>query len=311
MYYVCGGDAMENFGKKLELAIKKLSLSRAGLAAAVAVDKSVAGRWVSGKVQPSAHNLARISKLIAEEIPQFSMLDWDRDYDDFVDFLGGAMEPSNVKSNTLWPLLPPKMSAEATHAAKERTLAYEGIWRTTRLSSDVPGRFLHDVAFVKRDKNGFLSFNSGVEGTYYQGSGILVNQKIYYFGASEAFGTISMGILNGVPRGRADVMDGALLTTLLDAGSSPAASGIYMERICNLTGDDDADDAKFQKLVEDQVMLAPSGSVPDKIATCLRQASNGPGLLAMLFNQSLARGPVITPEFGVSDRLAEETVEQS
>jgi len=300
-----------NFGKKLELAIKRLSLSRAGLAAAVAVDKSVAGRWVSGKVQPSAHNLARISKLIAEEVPEFSMLDWDRDYDDFAAYLGGSVKSNNTNSNTLWPLLPPKMSAEATYAAKTHTHAYEGIWRTTRLSSDVPGRFLHDVALVKRDENGFLSFNSGVEGTYYAGSGILVNQKIYYFGANEEFGTISMGILNGVPRGRADVMDGALLTTLLDAGASPAASGIHMERISNLTDDDDADEAKFKNFVENQVMLAPPGSVPEQVATTLRQASNGPGLLAMLFNQSLARGPVLTADLGVGNQFEPTTAEHS
>ena len=284
---------MEGLGRKIELVLKLLLLSRAGLAAAIGVDKSVAGRWVSGKVKPSAHNLARISQLVAEKRPQFTMLDWDRDYDDFAAFLGVGRDEVGLGSNTIWPLLPPKMSAEATYAAKERTAAYEGFWRTTRPSSDVPGEFLHDISIVRRDKDGFLSFRSGVEGFYYDGSAVMVNQQLYYFCADDVFGAISMGIINGVPRGRAEVMDGVLLTTLRDAGASPAASGIYMERIADLSGDPEADEKKFRELVENEKMLAPPGSVPADVAEALHNAANAPGMLRMLFNQSLSRGPVI------------------
>ena len=286
---------MGDLGQKIELAMKVLSLSRVGLAAAIGVDKSVAGRWVSGKVRPSAHNLSLISQLIAEEVPQFTMLDWDRDYDDFAAFIGATTVPA-ATSKTLWPLLPLKLSIEATHAAKERTAAYEGIWRTTRPSSDVPGEFLHDISIVRRDENGFLSFLSGVEGFYYEGSAIMVNQQLYYFAADDIFGAISMGIMNGVPRGRAEVLDGVILTTLRDAGASPASSGIHMQRIGDLTGDPEADEATFRELVENQKMLAPPGSVPKEVADALHGAANAPGMLRMLFNQSLSRGPVITPQ---------------
>lgn len=286
---------MPKLGQKIDLALKMLSLSRAGLAAAIGVDKSVAGRWVSGKVRPSAHNLALISQLIAEEIPEFSMLDWDREQDDFAAFIGASLEPVTSTSKTIWPLLPPKMAAEATHAAKNRTAAYEGFWRTTRPSSDVPGRFLHDISIVRRDKDGFLVFNSGVEGFYYQGSTVMVNQQLYYFAADDIFGAISMGILNGVPRGRAEVLDGVILTTLRDAGASPVSSGIYMQRIGDLTDDPLADEAKFHSLVDNQKMLAPAGSVPAEVADALHNAANAPGMLRMLFTQSLSRGPVIMP----------------
>ena len=286
---------MAKIGAKLDLALKVLSLSRAGLAAEIGVDKSVAGRWVSGKVRPSAHNLARISQLIAKEIPQFSMLDWDREYDDFAAFIGASLAPGISASKTIWPLLPPKMSAEATYAAKERTAAYEGFWRTTRPSSDVPGEFLHDISIVRRDKDGFLNFSSGVEGFYYEGSAVMVNQQLYYFAADDVFGAITMGIINGVPRGRAEVLDGVLLTTLRDAGASPASSGIHMQRIGDLSDDTDADDARFRELVESQKMLAPPGSVPAEIAKSLHGAANAPGMLRMLFTGSLSRGPVIQP----------------
>lgn len=283
---------MVGFSQKLELVLKVLSLSRAGLASAIGVDKSVAGRWVSGKVQPSAHNLARISQLVAEKVPGFSMLDWDRGFEDFASFIGDKKVAGPV-SNTIWPLLPPKLSAEATHAAKERTAAYEGFWRTTRPSSDVPGEFLHDISIVRRDASGFLIFRSGVEGFYYDGSAVMVNQQLYYFAADDVFGAISMGIINGVQRGRAEVVDGVILTTLRDAGASPTASGIHMQRIGDLTDDAKADDAKFRDLVNNQKLLAPPGSVPVKVAHALHNAANAPGMLRMLFNQSLTRGPVI------------------
>lgn len=285
---------MQDFGQKLDLAMKMLSLSRVGLAAAIGVDKSVAGRWVSGKVHPSAHNLARISQLIAEHIPHFSMLDWDRDFDDFAAFIGASPNTGPSQSKTIWPLLPPKLAAEATHAAIDRTAAYEGFWRTTRPSSDMPGEFLHDISIVRRDRDGFLSFRSGVEGYYYEGSSVMVNQQLYYFAADDAFGAISMGIMNGVTRGRAEVLDGVILTTLRDAGASPASSGIVMHRIGDLTNDPAADDAKFRTLVENQKMLAPPGSVPKEVADALHKAANAPGMLRMLFTQSISRGPIIT-----------------
>ena len=68
----------DRFAKKLELVLKVLSMSRSRLAADLGVDKSVVGRWVSGAVQPSAHNLSLLSGLIAQHIPGFTTLDWDR-----------------------------------------------------------------------------------------------------------------------------------------------------------------------------------------------------------------------------------------
>src|SRR5215472_7657504 len=82
------GGKMESFGKKLELALKRLSMSRARLAADLGVDKSVVGRWVTGAVRPSGHNLSRLSALIAGRIPGFSALDWDRDLAGFAEALG-------------------------------------------------------------------------------------------------------------------------------------------------------------------------------------------------------------------------------
>src|SRR3569623_2172243 len=64
---------------KLDLVLRALSMSRGRLAAAVGVDKSLVGRWASGAVTPSEHNLANITRVIAELRPGFTMIDWDRE----------------------------------------------------------------------------------------------------------------------------------------------------------------------------------------------------------------------------------------
>jgi len=283
--------------EKLEYAMKALSLSRAGLAAAIGVDKSVAGRWVSGKVNPSSHNLAKISRLIAEHYPDFSMLSWESELDDFAAIFGAKQTSSGDKgTGTLWPLLPENLAREAAHAATDRTKAYEGFWRTTRPSSDLPGQFLHDVALVRRNADGFLEFESGVEGFFYRGTAIMIQKQLYYFAADDAFGAVSMGIFNGVAGKRAEIIDGVLLTTLRDAGASPTSSSIIMQRIDDLSDDPSGDDAKFRELVKKQKLVAEPNSIDPKIAKHLHGAANAPGMLRMLFAQSIARGPLMTPD---------------
>ena len=61
--------AVADFSTKLALALKALSMSRGRLAADLGVDKSLVGRWASGAVSPSDHNLANLTRLIASKTP--------------------------------------------------------------------------------------------------------------------------------------------------------------------------------------------------------------------------------------------------
>ena len=67
------------FGPKLAIVLKALTISNGRLAADLAVDKSLIGRWVSGSVKPSMHNLSRLTIHVAGRIPGFSLLDWERE----------------------------------------------------------------------------------------------------------------------------------------------------------------------------------------------------------------------------------------
>ncbi len=280
------------FASKLDLALKALSMSRARMAADLAVDKSLVGRWASGKVMPSAHNLARLTALIADRRPGFTLLDWDRDIDAFAQALG--VEPDVRTQAFDW--VPPAIFAEAVQGVGARGWVYEGIWRSTRPSSDLPGRFLHDHCLIRRGDNGLLSFKTGVEGVSFEGWAMLLQHQLFSIAADRAHGTLLFSIFNGVARQKAQVLDGITLACLRDAGGSPAASSCVLERVADLTGDADEDDRRYEAFIKAQGFpLAPEGSVPEAVRAHLTReadpASMGlGGLLRMYFGQSMARG---------------------
>jgi len=78
----------DDFAGRLEVALKALNISRAQLAVQVGVDKSLISRWLSGRMRPSSHNLARISEVLSRARPGFNTLYWERPRVDFEKFLG-------------------------------------------------------------------------------------------------------------------------------------------------------------------------------------------------------------------------------
>src|SRR5450432_4018174 len=123
----------EAFAKKLELVLKVLSMSRARLAADLGVDKSVVGRWVSGAVQPSAHNLSLLSGLIAERIAGFTALDWDRSLTAFAELIGADADVvSGEALGAALQALPLARMDQFLAATALRGEAYEGFFRSTR-----------------------------------------------------------------------------------------------------------------------------------------------------------------------------------
>src|SRR3954452_19247369 len=140
----------EPFAKKLELALKVLSMSRARLAADLGVDKSVVGRWVTGAVQPSAHNLSLLSALIADKVPGFTALDWDRSLSAFAELLGADLDMASGKkpAGGLTGLPLPLLDQFVATAAL-RGPAYEGFYRSTRPYVLGPGHFVHDHCMLR------------------------------------------------------------------------------------------------------------------------------------------------------------------
>ncbi|MCW5725064.1 MAG: hypothetical protein KIS81_08895 [Maricaulaceae bacterium] len=286
----------DRFSKKLALALKALSLSRAGLAAGLNVDKSLVGRWVSGAVMPSEHNLANLTRFISERVSGFSMLDWERDLDDFAAAIGAQTRPPAEAGMPAW--FPASILDEARRNAQTRGWAYEGLWLTTRASNDLPGRYLHDVTMIRLHPEGVIRFRSGIEGVRYEGAALLLQHQLFSIGADADHGSLILGIFNGVTRQRAEVIEGLTLGTLRDAGGSPTASACVLHRIGDLTGDAAEDIRRFEAAVKHYTPLAPEGSVSPEVRDHLARTvtPDVPGFMRLLFAHSISRGPVMKAE---------------
>lgn len=290
----------EPFAKKLELVLKVLSMSRARLAADLGVDKSVVGRWVSGAVQPSAHNLSLLSALIGEKIAGFTALDWDRSLAAFAELIGADLKavaghtPAADSALAGLPLLGMQQFLSATAL---RGPAYEGFYRTTRPYILAPGRFIHDHAMARVDPNGLLRLRIGAGGTIADGWALPAGNQLFIVTVDVISGAVLFGIFHGVATPRADVLDGLVLAPSLDVGRTPAAYPMLLERVEDLSGDLEADNRRFIELAA-RDPVAPEGSVPETVRQHLNgdfgpaaAALGGDLLLRLPLLRSMSRGP--------------------
>jgi TolB-like protein/Flp pilus assembly protein TadD len=83
-------DRVADFSLKLTLLLKRINCSRGGLASAIGVDKSLIGRWVTGTVYPTDHNLVRVTQFAQRYLPDFNLLSWDQDLATFAQSIGAS-----------------------------------------------------------------------------------------------------------------------------------------------------------------------------------------------------------------------------
>jgi len=283
----------DNFADKLQLLLKVLVLSRTGLASALNIDKSLVSRWVSGAVKPSEHNLAKLTRFIATKVPRFTVLDWERDIGDFRQLLGLGAQPT-LPDASQW--VPKSLLEETKGNVDRRGAVYAGLWRSTRASHDMPGRFIHDIILVTKGDDGTMRFKLGVEGVRYEGWSLMLQHQMFSCAFDLDIGTVLFSIFNGVARQKPQVLDGINLTTLRDAGGSPVASASVLERLAEASGDQAQDEQMFEEAVAALNPLAPEGSISEEIATHLTRNLHGEadGIIRLLFSQSMARGNIIS-----------------
>ena len=288
-----------SFANRLELVLKALSMSRARLAADLGVDKSLAGRWVSGAVQPSAYNLERLTALIAGRRPGFTMLDWDRNLDALAERLGVAPTtgngnglPSEDKRQALLPPLPFGLIELARRETRRRGSAYEGRWRTTRLSSSGAMRFMVEHALIRCDGDSleFRHFGGGWE---VRGWLLVLSVQLYGVICDGSDDSIGFYVLNGVTAARANCFDGIFSTVCADRGLTPNAQVIVFERVGEL-GDDDEDWAASHIA---RSAVAEADTIADNVRTAvapdvgpLAVAAGGEAMLRVPIGRSLCMG---------------------
>ncbi len=291
---------MPSFATKLELILKALSITRGRAASEIGVDKPLMGRWVSGAVHPSARNLERLTVWIASYHEGFSLLDWDVDVGELAKRFG-VPAPATRRlggSEALAPFLAKTLIEETSGNLARRGWAYEGFWRITRPSALFPGKFAHEHMMISCNGGGAMLVSLCAVGVRLDGYALLFDNQMLMFVADSESSNLVFAILNLVVRLRADVLDGLTLTRLADSSGSPVAAPVLLERVGELSGNDDADRATFESLCGQNV-LVPAESVPDDVRRHLCRdvgptpfANGGDMLLVMHAAQSMARGPL-------------------
>ena len=287
----------EPFSTKLSFVLKSFSMSRGRLAADMGVDKSVVGRWVTGAVVPSEHNMMLLTAQVARRTPGFTSLSWERNLAELAELIGadpGAVPtPLPTLANQGLPLA---ILDQIRATTALRGAAYQGFFRSTRPFVLQPGRFLHDHGMIRLDDTGLLSLRMGTGGHMAEGWMLPVHNQLFCIAADVTSGALLFGIFNGVATARAEVIDGLTLGSALDGGRTPTASAMIFERIGDLSGDSAADDARFEALAAGNP-LAPEGEICANMREHLtgdfgpiQMALGGALLLQMTLSRSLSRG---------------------
>lgn len=287
------------FADQLSLVLKALSISRGRFAADLAVDKSLVGRWCSGAVRPSSQNLARLTQAIAKKRPGFTMHDWDLDLPALAGRLGVALAgPAAAAPAEVGDHFPLSLFKQPVATEQVRGPDYEGIWRSTRPSVEMPGQFVHDHIMLRRTATGAMTFTLGIFGVRFRGWTLAQQHQLFSVGADSETGTFVFAIMNGVVRQRADVVDGLILTCLRDPSGTPIACKCILNRVRDLTSDAAADDAAFDELAGGHP-FSTAEEIPADVRDHLWHdtgptafAAGGDQILMMNFARSMARGAV-------------------
>lgn len=252
----------QHFGELLTLTLKALSMSRGRLASELEVDKSLVGRWASGAVSPSGYNLEKLTHLLARKLPGLTLLDWERTPAQFAAMLGVA--PPRVPSERPAGLHLPAETIDAAHASTRiRGQAYEGFWRATHPAIVAPGKFFQEHGIIRISETGLLNFEMGGPDVRYVGTLLPIEGQVFVFATDTVRHLPCFMIFNILTTPKIVAMDGLLLTAG-NANRNPSAYPIVLERIGDLSGDIEADDAHAAALMtrlqflQDETLVPPA-----------------------------------------------------
>ncbi|HYE44171.1 MAG TPA: hypothetical protein VEA44_00195 [Caulobacter sp.] len=240
---------MTALAAKIDLVMKVLTLSRGRLAAELAVNKSMVSRWLSGTVVPSSHNLSQLTLLVAQRVPGFTLLDWDSDLEALAARLGAAKPaaaaPAPPPAEDAMPVFRSMLGARreiARHGA-----AYEGIWQGLRAACTQPGVILREHILIQR-VGPDLRVVWGGAGWRCEGWLMPILGQLYGMMSDDADDSVQFCILNGNRMPRVEVLDGLVLTNAKDTTDTPTAEPCLLERVADLSGEAEADEARYEAL---------------------------------------------------------------
>jgi hypothetical protein len=272
---------MERFADKLTFLAKALSISRGQLGKELAVDKSVVSRWLSGARLPTSHNMAALTALVARRVPDFTALDWERDHGGLAALVGRTSADMYGGMDVRLPGVD-----EAREAVDSHAQAFEGHWAGYRQTFREYDQFVQDVVRIRR-RGDLLSIFWG-HGTVHGEGWLLGGDGKAYALLPHQYAFIPAAMmLYTVDGSRIDMLDGLLMTTVVEASRDLAVVTYALVRQAELIQDEAEDDAYLDRRMRETSWSLGPEQVPPAVRNRLSMAVADGGRLRLTSGGSL------------------------
>lgn len=265
------------FASHLALVLKSLAISRGQLALRLAIDKSLVSRWLSGATVPNEHNLTRLTLLIAETVPGFTMFDWDGDADALRRRLGiGDQTQSVIVPGVVPDLARPLVDlpdfarlaafAPALHETTVQGHRYCGLWQAWMPTFGHPERFHCEHTVLWQDGAWLVGFSLGVSYRWPLVGFIANNQLLVVMSDANDF---VLRQFNRANEPIIDQVDGLMLAAASLPHQAPTASRVIMARLLDATASRDELDAELATYAASRRFLTAEELPPGMAAALL------------------------------------------
>jgi hypothetical protein len=268
-----------DFSGRLRLALKVANLSPVALGAAVGVDKSVVSRWLSGRVRPTQHNLARVADCLANRLPGFTVLAFDGPEAEFARLLGGESTGTGAGVPSQNLPVPFGLLDTARVETARRGVEYCGLYTLYYWSFGLPGKIAR-MALMLQPQDGLIEARYGADGFAFRGWALLLLNRMYVILAEERFEAMAFLVTNAGQQPRARFITG-LLTGPAEGLLAPTVSPAVLVRSGELTGDPAGDAAAFAAAAAEDA-IAEREAVPPAALRALESAGAREGPLLQM-----------------------------
>lgn len=208
---------IDRFTEKLGIVLDRLSLSRVQLAQLAGVDKSVAGRWASGRTRPGEQNIVRLTAIVRREIPDFSRGEWNLPSREFAARLGLPRRPTGANPASQ----PRPVEGQALTDAARR---YSGLWLFAHASFTGLRHIYAFLAELRAEPAGLSLEMADSAGYRARGTGSTADGKLCLVAEATSHAHWPcFFVFNGVELWRAMVLDGIVLSWGRDVSRAPVA----------------------------------------------------------------------------------------
>jgi transcriptional regulator with XRE-family HTH domain len=280
------------FAGRLALVMKSLAISRGQLALRLSIDKSLVSRWLSGATIPNEHNLTRLTLLIAETIPGFTMFDWDGDADALRRRMGLDRDASPPPgASVIVPGVVPDLArplvdlpdfarlaafAPALHETTVQGHRYCGLWQAWMPTFGHPERFHCEHTVLWQDGAWLAGFALGVSYRWPLVGFIANNQLLLVMSDANDF---VLRQFNRANEPIIDQVDGLMLAAAPLPHQAPTASRVIMARLLDATASRADLDAALATHAASRCFLTADALPPGMAAALLPDSGQHAGAI--------------------------------